>query len=167
MRDPLKFIAPQYLHPCYNSRHKKSRTAHFWVDLGKAVANLNTRPLEAPKWLETVPKKGKRKGISVPKQKTICKLLTICLPPEELFEIAVFLKCDSWRFRCALYLLSLSVEAMLNPGVWKSNPDDSITQPLLFDVFRPGVLLLKAGRRQIICTGHEKTQGKAQGGLVQ
>lgn len=32
---------------------------------------------------------------------------------------------------------------MLNPGVWKSNPDDSITQPLLFDVFRPGVLLLK------------------------
>ena len=72
-----------------------------------------------------------------------------------------------WRFRCALYLLSLSVEAMLNPGVWKSNPDDSITQPLLFDVFRPGVLLLKAGRRQIICTGHEKTQGKAQGGLVQ
>jgi len=33
--------------------------------------------------------------------------------------------------------------AMLNPGVWKSNPDDSITQPLLFDVFRPGVLLLK------------------------
>ena len=34
---------------------------------------------------------------------------------------------------------------MLNPAVWKSNPDDSITQPLLFDVFRPGVLLLKAG----------------------
>lgn len=34
-------------------------------------------------------KKGKRKGISVPMQKTICKFLTICLPPEELFEIVV------------------------------------------------------------------------------
>lgn len=37
------------------------------------------------------------------------------------------------------------LEAMLNPAVWKLNPDESITQALLFDVFRPGTLFLKAG----------------------
>ena len=42
----------------------------------------------------------------------------------------------------------MNTEAMLNPAVWKSNPDDSILQPLQFDVFRPGVLLLKAQARR-------------------
>lgn len=40
---------------------------------------------------------------------------------------------------------------MLNPGVWKLSPDSSITQQLSFDVFRPGVLLLKDGRRHREC----------------
>lgn len=43
---------------------------------------------------------------------------------------------------------SMKTEAMLIPAVWKSNPDDSILQPLQFDVFRPGVLLLKAQEDQ-------------------
>lgn len=31
---------------------------------------------------------------------------------------------------------------MLNPGVWKANPDSTMTQPLAFEVFKPGVLML-------------------------
>ncbi|CAE6922516.1 unnamed protein product [Symbiodinium natans] len=32
---------------------------------------------------------------------------------------------------------------MLNPGVWKANPDITMTQTLAFEIFRPGVLILK------------------------
>ena len=56
--------------------------------------------------------------------------------------------CEGCPFDDCFLLHDMNAEAMLNPAVWKSNPDDSILQPLQFDVFRPGVLLLKAQARR-------------------
>ncbi|CAE7367529.1 unnamed protein product, partial [Symbiodinium sp. CCMP2456] len=49
----------------------------------------------------------------------------------------------------------------LNPAVWKSAPDGSITQTLSFDIFRPGVLLLRESPAQ--CNLATIVQSAAEG----